>query len=58
MYKRQGGSITNIDNKELNYNNRNFDQKGLIIASNNKDNHKNICKQIKLFLKENKICIN
>ena len=58
LLRSAGGSITNIDNKELNYNNSNFEQKGLIIASNNKDNHKNICKQIKLILKENKICIN
>jgi len=58
LLKTAGGSITNIYNKELNYNNRKFEQRGLIIASNNKDNHKNICKQIKLFLKENNICIN
>jgi len=58
LLRTAGGSITNIDNKELNYNNRKFEQKGLIIASNNKDNHKNICKQIKLFLEENRICIN
>ena len=58
LLRSAGGSITNIDNKELSYNKLNFEQKGLIIASNNKDNHKNICKQIKLFLKENNICIN
>lgn len=58
LLRTAGGSITNIDNKELSYNRLNFEQKGLIIASNNKDNHKNICKQIKLFLKENNICIN
>ena len=58
LLRSAGGSITNIDNKELSYNKLNFEQKGLIIASNNKDNHKKICKQIKLFLKENNICIN
>ena len=58
LLRSAGGNITNIDNKELSYYSSNFEQKGLIIASNNKDNHKNICKQIKLFLKENKICIN
>jgi len=52
-----GGMITNLDNKELDYNKPNFEQNGLIIASNNKDNHKNICEQIKLVLEENKICI-
>ena len=58
LLRTAGGSITNIDNKELTYNNHKFEQKGFIIASNNKDNHKIICKQIKLFLKENKICFN
>ncbi len=58
LLKSAGGIITDIDNKELHYNKPNFEQKGLIVASNNKENHKNICKQIKLFLNENKICIN
>ncbi len=57
LLKTAGGVITNLDNEELNYNKPNFEQKGIIIASNNKENHKNICKQIKLTLKENKICI-
>ena len=58
LLRSAGGSITNIDNKELSYYSSNFEQKGFIIASNNKDNHKNICEQIKLFLKENKVFIN
>ena len=58
LLRSAGGRITNIDNKELNYNNLNFEQKGLIIASNNKDNHKNICKEIKLLMKGNKNFIN
>jgi len=57
LLRSAGGSITNIDNKELNYNKPNFEQKGMIIASNNKQNHKNICNQIKSILKENKIFI-
>ena len=57
LLKSAGGMITNLDNEELIYNNHNFEQRGMIIASNNRDNHKNICKQIKLILKENKICI-
>ena len=58
LLRSAGGILTNIDNKELLYNSHNFEQRGLIIASNDKDNHKNICKQIKLLLKENKIYIN
>ncbi len=57
LLRSAGGIITNIDNEELKYNNLNFDQKGLIIASNDKDNHMNICKQIKFLLKENNIRI-
>jgi len=57
LLRSAGGMVTNLENKELDYNNPNYEQKGLIIASNNKDNHKNICKEIKLFLKENKINI-
>jgi len=57
LLRSAGGMITNLDNKELEYDNCNFEQKGFIIASNNKDNHKNICNEIKLFLKETKISI-
>jgi len=57
LLRTAGGMITNLDNEELNYNNPNFEQKGFIVASNNRENHKNICKQIKLILKENEICI-
>ena len=42
-----GGSITNLDNEDLIYNKKNFEQGGIIIASNNKKEHKNICIQIK-----------
>ena len=58
LLRSAGGRITNLDNEELKYNKPNFEQKGFIVASNNKENHKKICKQIKLILKENKIIIN
>ena len=57
LLRTAGGVITNLDNEELNYNKPNFEQKGMIIASNNKQNHENICYQIKSILKENKIFI-
>ncbi len=47
-----GGAITNLDNEELKFNRLNFEQKGLIIASNNKQNHKNLCFQIKEIIKK------
>ncbi len=42
-----GGAITNIDNKNLSFNQRNFEQGGVIIASSNKKTHRDICLQIK-----------
>ena len=47
-----GGAITNLDNEELKFNQLNFEQKGIIIASNNKRNHKNLCFQIKEIVKK------
>ena len=42
-----GGAITTIDNKELSYGKSNFEQGGIIIASNNYLNHGSICSEIK-----------
>ena len=50
-----GGAITNIDNEDLSYLGVNFRQEGLIIASNNRNNHKNICLEIKKIIKENNL---
>ena len=36
-----------IDNKKLTYGKSNFEQGGIIIASNNKNNHKSLCQEIK-----------
>ena len=47
ILRAAGGSITNLENEELSYKNHNFNQGGLIIASNNKQNHKRVCLQIK-----------
>ncbi len=47
-----GGSITNLDNKELTYNQLHFEQKGLIVASGNKKLHKSICLQLKEMIDE------
>ena len=47
ILKAAGGSITNIDNKDLVYNRTDLKHPGIIIASNNKRNHKRICSQIK-----------
>ncbi len=47
ILKTAGGAITNIDNKELSYNKLNFEQGGIIIASNNKELHQEICSEIR-----------
>ena len=52
VLKASGGSITNLDNQELSYNKFNFEQGGIIIASNNSNNHKDICVEIKEIIKK------
>ena len=47
-----GGSITNLDNKKLTYNQLHFEQRGLIVASSNKKLHKSICLQLKEIIDE------
>ena len=47
ILKAAGGRITNLDNKELSYGKSNYDQGGIIIATNNKIIHARICLEIK-----------
>ena len=47
ILKAAGGYITNIDNDDLVYSKTDLKHPGIIIASNNKRNHKRICSQIK-----------
>ncbi len=55
VLRAAGGAITNIDNEELSYLSSNFRQGGIIIASNNKQSHKNICLQIKEIIIQNNL---
>ena len=50
ILKAAGGSITNLYNEELTYGNLNYEQGGVIIASNNYRNHGKICLEIKEFI--------
>ena len=52
ILKAAGGSITNIDNEELVYGSTDLKHSGIIIASNNKKNHKKICSEVKEIIKE------
>ena len=47
VLKAAGGAITNINNEELIFGNVNFEQGGIIVASNNNHNHGKICLEIK-----------
>ena len=47
ILRSSGGAITTLDSRELIYGKSNFAQGGVIIASNNAVNHKNICLEIK-----------
>ncbi len=52
ILKSAGGSITNLDNQELTYGKSNFEQGGIIIASNNHLMHQSICSEIKEIIKK------
>ena len=47
ILRAAGGYITNVENDDLVYNRADLKHPGIIIASNNKRNHKRICSQIK-----------
>ncbi len=52
ILKAAGGAITNIENEELLYGKSDFEQRGIIVASNNRLNHGKICSQIKEIIKK------
>ena len=53
ILKAAGGAITNLNNEDLCYGRPNFKQEGIIIASNNFDQHKEVCAQIKEIILSN-----
>ena len=55
ILKQAGGAITTLNNKELIYGQDGLRQEGLIIASNNKQNHGSICLEIQKILKRRNI---
>ena len=52
ILKAAGGAITNLDNEELSYGKSNFEQGGIIVASNNYLMHQSICIEIKEIIKK------
>ena len=53
ILRAAGGAVTNIDNEELRYGSKNYNQGGIIIASSNKKTHKDLCLQIKEIIVKN-----
>ena len=53
ILKASGGVITTLDNEELSYGKSNFEQGGIILASNNHLKHSEICAEIKEIIKKN-----
>ncbi|EEE39247.1 3'(2'),5'-bisphosphate nucleotidase CysQ [Prochlorococcus marinus] len=52
ILKAAGGSITNLDNQELLYGETSFEHGGIIVATNDKENHGSICLEIKKIIEE------
>ena len=52
ILRAAGGSITNLENEELSYGKLNYEQGGIIVASNNKQSHGSICRQIKQLIEK------
>ena len=55
ILKTAGGAITNLNNENLTYSQKNFEQGGIIIASNNKKVHEKLCIRIKEVIKKYEI---
>ena len=51
ILKAAGGRITNLENEDLSYGKLMFEQRGLIIATNDNLNHEKICLDIKKIIK-------
>ena len=55
ILKAAGGAITNLDNQELTYGKTNFQQGGIIVATNDKNTHPSICLEIKKIIQKSGI---
>ena len=52
ILKAAGGAITKINNQDLFYGKPNFEQGGIIVASNDKTRHESICLQLRELIKK------
>ena len=52
ILRAAGGAITNLNNEELIYCKKNYEQGGIIIATNNSETHESKCKEIKEIIRK------
>ena len=52
LLKAAGGTITDLNNNELTYGKSNFEQGGILVATNNKLIHRSICSEINCIIKK------
>jgi len=52
LLKAAGGTITDLNNNELTYGKSNFEQGGILVATNNKLTHRSICSEINCIIKK------
>ena len=50
--KAAGGAITNLNNEEIIFGKSNFEQGGIIVATNNAANHEKICFDIRAIIEK------
>ena len=55
ILKGAGGAITNLNNKELTYGFPRFEQRGIIVATSDKNTHESVCIEIKKIIAQNEI---
>ena len=55
ILKGAGGAISNLDNEELSYGKTGFEQRGIIVATSDKNTHESICIEIKKIIAKNEI---
>ncbi len=55
ILKAAGGAITKINNQDLFYGKPNYEQGGIIVASNDKTRHESICLQLRELIKKHEV---
>ncbi len=55
ILKAAGGAITKLDNKELSYGQNSFEQRGIIVATSDKDTHEKILLEINKIIESNRM---